>query len=164
MLTEKELYDLRSEYRFRAKYVVQDNGCWLWEAATNQPRDRPYPYGIFSYKGRQMLAHRWAYEHFRVPIPDGMVIDHLCKDTLCVNPDHLEVVTQRTNFLRGNAPNAIGARRDTCIYGHAYTPDNTKIKLKPDGRFEQRVCLICQRDQDKRRNPRRKKSKEGVKK
>lgn len=87
-------YDI--EARFWAK-VDKTETCWLWTAAIR----RRSGYGVFSHQARTMLAHRFAYELLVGPIPDGLVIDHLCRVRHCVNPDHLEPVTQRENLRRG---------------------------------------------------------------
>ena len=87
---------------------------------------------------RTEWAHRVSYELFRGPIPDGLQIDHLCRIRHCVNPDHLEAVTQRENILRGTSPSAKAAARDACINGHPYTPENTKL-FRGD-----RQCRTCQ--------------------
>ena len=86
--------------RFETKFDVQPNGCWGWTAA----KDPKTGYGNFSDKptGRRMVnAHRMSWELYRGPIPAGLTIDHLCRNTSCVNPDHLEPVTQRENSRRG---------------------------------------------------------------
>lgn len=88
--------------------------------------------------GSQPLAHRVFYEHHVGPIPLGLTIDHLCKVTRCVNPDHLEPVTQRVNTLRGDGPSAVNARKTHCPHGHEYTPDNTYVR-KAGGR----ICKTC---------------------
>lgn len=81
--------------RFMAKVQKRPSGCWEWQAGRS--RDG---HGNFSVGGRAIRAHRWSYEYFVGPIPDGLVIDHLCVNPPCVNPDHLEPVTHRENTLR----------------------------------------------------------------
>jgi len=82
-----EFYVLRSE---------DPDGCWLWTGASIR-----YGYGMFWDGDKVVLAHRWSYEHFVGPIPDGLVIDHTCETPPCVRPDHLEPVTQAVNTGRG---------------------------------------------------------------
>ena len=78
-----------------------ETGCWRWFGNTANNG-----YGRFCAKGdRRYLAHRWSYEHFKGPIPDGMEIDHTCGKRDCVNPDHLEAVTHYENLRR--APGSI---------------------------------------------------------
>ena len=77
---------------------VPSTPCTLWEGAV-QSRG----YGSLKIGGKSMLAHRRAWEVARGPIPEGMTIDHLCRQKLCVNPDHMEVVTRGENLRRMNA-------------------------------------------------------------
>lgn len=91
------------------------DGCWEWMGATNQ-----YGYGAFTIRLNhnerlQMGSHRIAYElSMGHPIPEGLSIDHLCRNTKCVNPQHLEPVTQRVNTLRGLSLSGINARKREC--------------------------------------------------
>ena len=71
------------------------------------------------------LAHRQAWERVNGPIPEGLTIDHLCRNKACVNVEHLEVVTQRVNILRGNNLAARNARKTHCPEGHSYDEINT---------------------------------------
>lgn len=85
------------------RYRVEDRGhetpCWIWLGATAvNTRSRSHAYGLMN--GGQ-LAHRVMYEQARGPIPEGHDLDHLCRETLCVNPDHVEPVTHRENCRRG---------------------------------------------------------------
>jgi|SRR5215471_5754176 len=82
--------------------VDKTNYCWLWTGYRNMLRNG---YGYFHISGRQpyevkQLAHRYAYEYYNGPISPGMVIDHVCGITHCVNPDHLEEVTPKENQFR----------------------------------------------------------------
>lgn len=86
-----EFYTLRSE---------DPDGCWMWRGGTLSEKPGR-EYGTFWDGSRVVLAHRWSYEHFRKPIPDGLVIDHTCETPRCVRPDHLEPVTQPVNVQRG---------------------------------------------------------------
>lgn len=83
------------ERRFWAK-VDKSGGCWVWTGACNSDG-----YGNFLFEGANWRAHRWSYERLVGPIPDGLVIDHLCCVTRCVNPAHLEPVTHLENVRRG---------------------------------------------------------------
>lgn len=80
------------EDRFRRYAGEPSEGCWEWSGALGSGG-----YGHFKLDGRMVKAHRWAYERYREPIPEGMVIDHMCHNRTCVNPDHLRVVTQDIN-------------------------------------------------------------------
>jgi len=101
--------------------VVEHDGCWNWMAKKSKTG-----YGRIGVKGdKQDYAHRVAYRLMRGPIPDGLTIDHLCRNRGCVNPAHMEVVSSRTNTLRGNSVGAINARKTHCKHGHEFTPENT---------------------------------------
>ena len=105
--------------------------CWLWTGYRNR-----MGYGQF---GRNEPAHRVAYELLVGPIPDGLVLDHLCRNPPCVNPDHLEPVTNVENLQRGVGPSAQNARKARCKNGHEFTSENTYIR--PDGGGRQ--CRRC---------------------
>lgn len=104
------------------------DGCWLWTASFN-----PYGYGQFYTGSRLGKAHRFAYELVVGPIPDGLELDHLCRNRGCVNPAHLEPVTHVENQRR--------MRKSHCFRGHAYDEANT-LKLR-DGK---RQCRSCNRE------------------
>lgn len=87
-------------------YRVKANGCWDWVGATN-----PGGYGHWYSKSGTCLAHRRVYEMHKGPIPAGLTLDHLCRRPICVNPDHLEPVTQYENWRRGDAPAAKRVRQ-----------------------------------------------------
>lgn len=131
-----------------ARTVIDENGCWNWRLQRNQRG-----YGMLRLPGRsRMLAHRWAFEALTgQSIPEGFQIDHLCRNTSCVNPEHLEAVTARENNLRSNSPSAANARKTVCHRGHPFTG------VGADGK---RYCNTCHADsmrewQRKRRAARR---------
>lgn len=133
------------EERFWAK-VDRTEGCWLWTGP-----QAGGGYGQFSIDGKFRPAHRVAYEWIVGPIQPGLVLDHLCVVRLCVNPAHLEPVTQRENVLRSDALSAQNARKTHCKYGHEFTPEN--IKWTKQG---WRTCRTCTNDGQKRRYHERK--------
>lgn len=81
--------------------VDEETGCWNWNGAMLATTGRNQYGRLHQGKHKRVLAHRWAYERLRGPIPEGLVIDHLCRNTKCVNPDHLELVTIAENNRRG---------------------------------------------------------------
>lgn len=90
-------------------------------------------------KVKKRPAHRASYELHKGPIPDGMQIDHLCRNPRCINPDHLEAVTPQENTLRGMAPNAIAVRNGACTKGHPYVEGSHYVHPKTG----HRSCRIC---------------------
>src|SRR5690348_1907218 len=109
-----------NEQRFWAKVDRRGPGeCWTWQATQTNG------YGQFKIDGKQRYAHRVSYELTVGPIPDGLQIDHLCRNRACVNPAHMEPVTPRVNTLRGIGGAAARAARTHCPRGHAYTAENT---------------------------------------
>lgn len=109
--------------------VELSGDCWIWMGA----RD---PYGRIKIEGRTVLAHRFAYTMFRGPIPDGLDLDHKCRNPECVNPKHLEPVTTGVNTARGFSPNALSARFDVCRRGH---------DLPAREGTEVRKCRLCRK-------------------
>lgn len=134
-----------AEARFLSR-VAQQGSCWLW----TEPLSRS-GYGQFSAYGRTHAAHRWAYEHWVGPVPEGLELDHLCRVRHCVNPEHVEPVTHRENVLRGEGVAAKCARMTHCKYGHEFTPDN--IRASKDG---VRRCKTCKREASRAERARKK--------
>lgn len=125
------------------------DGCWRWTVSTN------HGYGQFYLHGKPARAHRLAYELLVGPIPGGLTLDHLChtRDETCrggddcphrrcVNPAHLEAVSDLTNRQRGRSPGAEHARVTHCPQNHEYTPENTRITTRGG-----RVCRTCHREE-----------------
>lgn len=128
-----------AEKRFLDKVLVTE-GCHFWMGALVEG------YGQFWADGRLALAHRWAYERWRGPLPPygrptKEQIDHLCRNRSCVNPFHLEIVSPRTNTLRGNGVTARRAAQTHCINGHALSGRNLYRVPKTGWR----QCRTCKR-------------------
>ena len=117
---------------------VTESGCWIWMASHTKEG-----YGTTSWHGKQNVAHRVIWSIVNGPIPLGLHIDHLCRVRPCVNPAHMELVTQRENILRGVGPSAIHATKTQCPRGHAFTPENT-FRQRVGHRI-QRSCRECRR-------------------
>lgn len=127
--------------------VDASGDCWEWTACRDR---RGYGQIKLSSHGTR-IAHRIAWEMLVGPIPAGMVMDHLCRNHGCVNPDHLEPVTNAENTRRGFA-GAVNAARlaliTHCPQGHEYTPSNVYIFPSRPGK---RRCLTCKRERDRAR-------------
>lgn len=102
----------------------QDLGpCWEWNGARGRGG-----YGCFSIPpSRGVLAHRWIYKTLVGPIPDGLVIDHLCNNRCCVNPAHLKPCTTLENNLRADRSAVRFPRKSHCSRGHEFSPSNTYV-------------------------------------
>jgi HNH endonuclease len=120
------------EDRFWEKVEKNKTDCWEWTAAKLKG------YGWFNIGGKSVSAHRLSYEMLVGDIPEGLQLDHLCRNRGCVNPDHLEPVTPRVNTLRGEALSAKRSRMTHCIRGHEFTEENTWVSKK-----NQRRCKKC---------------------
>jgi len=118
--------------RFWSKVQPVDDGCWLWRSASNGR------YGVFWLGGRNVSAHRLAYEWLWGKIPSELQIDHLCRNRLCVNPLHLEAVTSPVNVRRGIRPAQMRAITH-CPQGHPYSGDN--LYIRPGNGYRQ--CREC---------------------
>lgn len=128
--------DESAEARILAKTEIKDPaGCWIWKGRKNDDG-----YGRIVFKRKQRYLHRFVYEHVIGPIPEGLELDHLCRNRACINPLHVTPVTHRENVLRGVSPAARHAKKTHCPKGHAYSGSN--LYTRPDGA---RICRACTR-------------------
>ena len=124
--------------RFENKYVVHpENGCWLWAGYV-----QGNGYGKIQRGGANHVtfAHRVAYESHKGPIPEGLQIDHVCRNRACVNPAHLRAVAQEANKACGERP-----MRTHCNHGHEFSQANTSWH------HGYRRCKTCHREQESAR-------------
>jgi hypothetical protein len=129
-------------WKYVQKTGESPGACWLWTGGRHR-----HGHGAFRTDGgKQIAAHRFAYELLVAPIPPGLVLDHLCMNPPCVNPVHLEPVTMRENTLRGNGFAARNARKTHCPLGHPYDLVNTYVS-----RAGERQCQECIRIRSKGR-------------
>lgn len=130
--------------RFWEKVEFTDE-CWNWLGARTSSG-----YGHFTARhDHKCVAHRISYQYLVGEIPEGLDLDHLCRNRRCVRPEHLEPVTRQVNLLRGEGTTAIYARRNHCSAGHEYTAANTR-RWK-----NKRVCRECERNRARARYQRR---------
>lgn len=122
-------------HEFDEKIFTLPNGCWYWTATKSK-----LGYGQARFDSDKLeYAHRIAYRLWRGPIPEGLSLDHLCRNPSCVNPQHLDPVTHRENLLRGRGIAPRNAAVTHCPHGHEYTDENTVV------RHGSRYCLICRK-------------------
>lgn len=127
--------------RMKLKSHVMDNGCIEYTGGISKGG-----YGYFTVKGKATTVHRWAYMLHVGPIPDGYEVDHLCRNTRCINPKHLEAVTPYENNFRSSSVGSVNRVKTHCKRGHELTPDN----IIWHGKYGTgRMCLRCNRDRKK---------------
>ncbi len=115
------------------RYEITDDGCWNWTGGMT-----PNGYGKICVT---LGAHRAVYQAHRGPVPEGLYLDHLCRNKRCVNPSHLEPVTPSENQRRARGFIAANMAKTHCPKGHPYSEENTSYQKRKTGR----VCKTCTR-------------------
>lgn len=123
---------------------IPESGCIVWLGACTKGHTGKWhrkEYGKFKLPGgkhgKNVSAHRFAYEAMFGPIPSGMELDHLCRVTLCVNPTHLEVVSRYENNRRSMSPSALNMQKVQCQRGHLLAGENLYVN------GNRRTCKLC---------------------
>lgn len=117
--------------RFMRKVGIISGGCWQWRGYVDSRG-----YGQTKVNNITKSAHKVSYLFHVGPVPKGLILDHLCRNRTCVNPSHLEPVTQQVNVQRGSE-----ATKPTCKQGHDYT-DPANLYLD---KHDHRICRACRR-------------------
>jgi len=126
--------DFKQRRALMSKVQIDERGCWVWTGTKTAGG-----YGQMRVGGkRKDYTHRVSYRLHKGPIPEGLAIDHLCKNRACANPEHLEAVHPKVNAMRGDAPGIVAYRTNRCFQGHEFTPENTVIM---SGKW--RRCRTC---------------------
>jgi hypothetical protein len=126
--------------RFVAKVDV--GVCMEWTAGKT-----PDGYGRFEDCGRLWLSHRWIWSFVYGPIPEGLTVDHLCRNPACVDPTHLRLAPMLDNIRAGYSPAMLNARKTHCKWGHEFTAPNTL----PASRGKGRKCRTCKQKRERER-------------
>ena len=124
---------------FNKLTYAEDSTCWLWNGTKDWNG-----YGKIRFNNKMQYVHRVAFQLFKGPLAKGLVVDHICNIKSCVNPIHLQLITQTANVLRSNAFSGINHRKQFCPKGHKLQiPNLDPSELKRGGRR----CLICSQQQ-----------------
>lgn len=122
-----------TEERFMSKLIKTDT-CWIWK------KPGPQGYGAFHYIDRDYAAHIVSYLLFVGDVPNGMELDHQCRNRTCVNPEHLKPMTHQENVRIGEGHAGVNARKTHCNRGHEFDYWNTYIRLNGNRRC--RKCVM----------------------
>ena len=147
LMARPKKYDDTAEQRFWSR-VRKTDGCWTWEGPVGS-----HGYGMFYYLNSCTVSHRWSYEALVGPIPEGHQLDHLCRNTVCCRPGHLEPVLPGEN-LRRATPYRASRNRSRCKNGHELVEGSFTIRIQ-DGNEAFR-CKICDAEKSRRYKERKK--------
>lgn len=132
MGVKNTIYDVLS--RALPVCVTDGEECWLWPGTVDVQG-----YGRVNLEGRYRLVHKTVWEYYFGPVPQGLELDHLCRQRHYGNPGHLEAVTRKENILRGAGLTAVQSRQTHCLRGHEFTPENTYRRAS----VNRRECRAC---------------------
>lgn len=124
--------------------IQKTETCWNWTGSINRSG-----YGEYYKYNRTFRAHRFIYEILVDKVPRELVIDHLCKNRKCVNPAHLEPVTNRENLIRGDGISSLNSRKTHCVHGHPFDEKNTSKRKRKNGVIW-RVCRECMNEKQRK--------------
>lgn len=139
-MTNQKYGRTRRERLFSRLVIDPATGCVVWTGPKFHDG-----YGQTNVDGRTSRVHRVIYEMLAGPIPEGLTLDHLCRNKICANVAHLEPVTVRENILRSTAPAAANFAKTHCPQGHPYDSSNTFVR-----RSGARLCRTCHRERARR--------------
>ena len=125
--------------RVLSRITVNNQGCWEWKSPLHDGG-----YATMSVDDKSQYIHRLIYEYYHGQIQSDLQIDHLCRNRKCVNPIHLELVTQKENIMRGKGVGVLNSLKTQCPKGHPYTKEN--LIMYKDG---SKKCRICHNERQK---------------
>jgi hypothetical protein len=123
-------------------FQASERWCWFWDGPVNRNG-----YSRTTIDGRTIVLHRLIYQIVKGPLTKAKVLDHLCRERRCCNPDHLQPVTSKENTRRGNSGPGHNARKATCKRGHKLSGANVRIRKRGKSGKE-RVCKACRRERE----------------
>jgi hypothetical protein len=129
--------DYELNHRLGDHIVLDPGGCLIWTGTMSV-----HGYGVMHRERGSRLIHRLAYQLVNGPIPEGLDLDHLCRNRACFNPDHLEPVTRGENIRRGHP---FRKPKERCNHGHLMEGDNVLVVPSGHGDGHQRICRECRR-------------------